>query len=71
MDILRLSAATNAQTALALGVKLQTIKNTRTEIYRRLGIHGNNNKKIRALTKALRLGIVSIGDLVSGDSGIL
>ena len=65
IEILKLVTLPNRQAALKLHIVEQRVKNTWTEIYRRLGIDGDNcTKRIRATTKALRLGIVDLADFV-------
>ena len=64
LEILRCSAMPNRQAALKLKICEQRVKAIHITIYKKLEVHGENStKKLRAITKALRLGIVDIDEL--------
>ena len=48
-----------------LGIHYQTVKNAWTKVYAKLDISGQHSKRIKAITKALRFGIIKVSDLVS------
>ena len=66
-EVIVLAASSNRQTALRLGVGEQRVKNVWTAVYRKLGVTGGKGKRIRALTTALREGVVSLSEIASGD----
>ena len=65
--ILTLAAFSNAQIGRQTGTGVQHIKNTWTRVYRKLGLNGGPNKRIRAVTAALRQGILFLDELHPGD----
>ena len=66
-QILTLAAFSNGQIARRLGVSTQSVKNKWTRIYRKLGLNGGPNKRIRAVTAALQWGILFLDELHPGD----
>ena len=64
LEILRSSAMPNRQAALKLKICEQRVKTVHSIIYKKLEVYGEPaTKKIRTITKALRLGIVVLADL--------
>lgn len=65
-QVLLLSWFTGRQIAVRLGIAYQTVKNTRWHLYEKLGVAGPTKyqKKTRAVVRAVRVGIVDIGDFV-------
>jgi DNA-binding NarL/FixJ family response regulator len=66
-QILTLAAFSNAQIARRLGTGTQSVKNRWTRVYRKLGLNGGPNKRIQAVTAALRQGILFLDELHPGD----
>lgn len=70
IEILSLVCFTNQQIARQLGVTMPAVRNQFYAIYKRLGLDNgdsSNMKRIRAVTKALRLGLLALDDLSEGD----
>ena len=57
------------QQALFLKISRYTVRNLWTAIYQRLGIPGceRKTKRVRAIRKALSMGMIDLDDIVPGD----
>lgn len=66
LEVLRLGGLPNRQIGLQLGLRYNTVRNHWANIYRKLGLlddRNSNTKKIKALTKVARMGVILIDDI--------
>lgn len=67
LDLMRLGAHSNRDTARILGISHKTVSNEWRIIYLRLGIEGECHKRTKAMILAFRLGIIEISEVSPGD----
>jgi len=60
-QVLELLPNSNAVIGQELGIATQTVKNTITNIARKLGCFGNTNKRTAIMCRAIKLGCISVG----------